>query len=578
MESNSQVPGNLTFYTTDSLATESKNTNEPDSITAMPHMDIPDLSCLRNIDFSTLLPSIVNNNNQVTPSLQLDVGIVTVAVSDLEWITVKSEKNNPEGIVLCTKCKKTTLNNPNYIPSGLAKCTRVGCHKLEVVAKEMVEFRRWKFISVDKSDGGKKRVNFICDNGHTHFMNFEPLRRGASCRLCITKGQTKEKTDNKVVKPNCNCEGLGVGFRSGKTWICPHYNHAVLYPDSASEWDYDNPLNKGITPYRISPCTSAKYWFRCKKCKMSYEQQIDSRAIGQRCRYCSGNVVCASNCLATTHPELCLEWDPDNAIKTTEISFGSTIVVGWICNKHEIPFRWEASPNARTGVKSGCPKCNMLGFEQRVGGHGHFVKVCNEIHENKYTYPDQYVDDMTHLTIICPNPLHGEFYKTPHNHKAGQGCPVCTEEQTQSKGIAELKAILTELGIKFLPEQTLPDMKHICPLWLDLPIPFDRPLCDANIEYDGEYHTHIPEGRGGEEALIKSKHRDCIKDLSCIRNKVSLWRIPYTHELTKEYVINILNAFMSGKQIYASYPEYIDIVSKSIDLSSVVVIPIDQPK
>ena len=56
-----------------------------------------------------------------------------------------------------------------------------------------------------------------------------------------------------------------------------------------------------------------------------------------------------------------------------------------------------------------------------------FIAKAREVHGDKYNYDKvEYVNNDTKVTIVCLK--HGEFHMTPHNHKAGQGCPECARE------------------------------------------------------------------------------------------------------------------------------------------------------
>jgi hypothetical protein len=53
-----------------------------------------------------------------------------------------------------------------------------------------------------------------------------------------------------------------------------------------------------------------------------------------------------------------------------------------------------------------------------------FIDKARKVHGSKYIYDKvQYINNRTKINIICPE--HGEFWQTPENHLAGQGCPLC---------------------------------------------------------------------------------------------------------------------------------------------------------
>ena len=53
-----------------------------------------------------------------------------------------------------------------------------------------------------------------------------------------------------------------------------------------------------------------------------------------------------------------------------------------------------------------------------------FIAKAKAVHGNRYDYSKvEYVNNNTPVEITCR--LHGSFWQTPHNHKKGQGCPIC---------------------------------------------------------------------------------------------------------------------------------------------------------
>jgi G:T-mismatch repair DNA endonuclease (very short patch repair protein) len=52
-----------------------------------------------------------------------------------------------------------------------------------------------------------------------------------------------------------------------------------------------------------------------------------------------------------------------------------------------------------------------------------FISQSNKIHNNKYTYVEEYKGSHTSIGIKCPK--HGIFKQTPNSHLRGRGCPEC---------------------------------------------------------------------------------------------------------------------------------------------------------
>jgi len=477
---------------------------------------------------------------------------------------------DPATIHYCPKGHRVTFHSI-YIKAGIVGCVRNGCEQQELVAERLCRFRGWTFVKFIRGKNSKvqPKVQSICDKGHERKMKYENLRLGANCKSC-------EKV--KGIHSSCGCELAGIGHRNlhSHSWICEHYNHAVLYTDSAAEWDNENPLNNGITPNMLEPVSGKKGWFKCKQCKMPYDQAISKRVRGDRCPYCRGLKVCEWNSAAASHPHLVKEWDKSNHFTLYDVPRCSTLIGLWFCDKHkekpeDEPFTWPALIYSRTNKDqpSGCPKCNNRNYEQEFGGKEYFVKVVNKIHNGEYEYPGDYINDKTKMAILCK--IHGIFYQSPHYHKIGGKCKACLDQQKDSKGIRTIKKILDELEIRYVTEEKFDGLKYKLPLRIDIYL-IDYKLC---IEYDGEQHFKAVEFWGGERAFLKGRIKDLIKDVYCVKNGLNLLRIPFNANINKELLVCVIDMCKSGQQYCISYPEFIQNTNETlndagIDLSKIV--------
>ena len=99
-------------------------------------------------------------------------------------------------------------------------------------------------------------------------------------------------------------------------------------------------------------------------------------------------------------------------------------------------------------------------------------------------------------------------------------CPSCSN--ASSKGELEIKKILEEMDVNFIPQYKFSDCKYKRCLPFDFYLP-DYRIC---IEYDGEQHFEICFSQSQEEFDTSIK-RDKIKDDYCVKNNIKLIRIPY---------------------------------------------------
>jgi hypothetical protein len=74
-----------------------------------------------------------------------------------------------------------------------------------------------------------------------------------------------------------------------------------------------------------------------------------------------------------------------------------------------------------------------------------FIERAKKIHDNYYTYVNNYSNARTNITIICP--IHGEFQQRPDNHLQGKGCKLC--------GLNKLKILFTKSKEQFVNESNL---------------------------------------------------------------------------------------------------------------------------
>lgn len=97
------------------------------------------------------------------------------------------------------------------------------------------------------------------------------------------------------------------------------------------------------------------------------------------------------------------------------------VKVNIICKVHGV---FAQTPTSHwAGI--GCPTC---GHTKTAKANtklttSTFIQRATELHNGKYSYPDEYKGYKTPLTIVCP--VHGEFKQTPDGHLHNGGCVKC---------------------------------------------------------------------------------------------------------------------------------------------------------
>lgn len=123
--------------------------------------------------------------------------------------------------------------------------------------------------------------------------------------------------------------------------------------------------------------------------------------------------------------------------------------------------------------------------------------------------------------IFCSESGHGYFIQSGHNHKKGQGCPLCNER----KGEKYLANLFTNNDVKYVREKNAIFAGLKCDFYLT-----DKKVI---IEYDGKQHFMPVFGsteKSRMDSYITTYNNDNIRDNFAKTNKedISIIRIPYT--------------------------------------------------
>jgi hypothetical protein len=136
--------------------------------------------------------------------------------------------------------------------------------------------------------------------------------------------------------------------------VSSDYNLAVIHPKIAKQWH--PTLNGQLSPRKVAPFSSKRRWWRCKK-GHEWQDTASNRAhFGTGCPYCSGQRVCADNCLEQVAPHIAKQRHPkrNKGLTPKDVTSGSGKKVWWVCDKgHE----WQATVSSRRRG-SGCPGCS----------------------------------------------------------------------------------------------------------------------------------------------------------------------------------------------------------------------------
>jgi len=128
-------------------------------------------------------------------------------------------------------------------------------------------------------------------------------------------------------------------------------------PELVKLW---HPTKNGdLKPETITSGSNKIIWWLCIK-GHEWESSVYNmcKKKGNYCSFCSGQLPCKDNCLATLYPEIAKQWHPtkNGDLKPDKVLPHSSKKVWWLCEKgHE----WPAAISDRTCINgTGCPYCS----------------------------------------------------------------------------------------------------------------------------------------------------------------------------------------------------------------------------
>ena len=206
-------------------------------------------------------------------------------------------------------------------------------------------------------------------------------------------------------------KGYGCPYCSGRLAIPGETDLATMRPDLAAELVNENLASQ------LKATSHVKVEWRCSKGHVYEASPAARTSKGSACPYCSGrSAYVGETDIGTTHPELARELVDETLAAT--IKAGTNKKVEWQC--FDCGYRWWASPNSRTSMGSGCPRC-----------HGKVLTDDNALSMLKPDVATEIVDNdllngsfVRKITLKCEKGHTWEVLATNYA-QFGQNCPIC---------------------------------------------------------------------------------------------------------------------------------------------------------
>lgn len=241
----------------------------------------------------------------------------------------------------------------------------------------------------------------------------------------------------------------GCPFCAGKQVCVGETDLASQNPALAAQWHPTK--NAPLTPDRVSVGSHRSVWWVCEQ-GHEWRAIVKSRSGGCGCPVCANRTLLRGvNDLASTHPNLALQWHPTKNGRLTpgDLMAGTRRKVWWKCGKgHE----WQASAASRSSG-TGCPVCAgkmVVPGENDLASH--FPAIARQWH------PDRNEPLMPEAVSACSNRKVWWRCELGHEYQAviaartkySTGCPYCAGKKVLA-GFNDLAALEPEIAAQWHP-------------------------------------------------------------------------------------------------------------------------------
>ncbi|MFJ1557499.1 zinc-ribbon domain-containing protein [Streptomyces mirabilis] len=252
------------------------------------------------------------------------------------------------------------------------------------------------------ASGSNLAYFWICPLGHSYDMSPNARTRGRKCPYCrglrvgqgndlatlrpdlaaewdwdanqgltpdkVTPGSAKacywrcrENSEHRWSATPANRRTRGCPYCSKR--LVNHTNNIqITHPNLAAEWD--GLKNFPLLASQVTGGSYEAFWWNCMTCGHKWRATAASRSRGAGCPKCADqrkreifSRPAPGKSIADLAPDLAAEWHPTRNQKTPlDLGPGSGIPVWWRCSRGHV---WQATPDTRTRIGSGCERCQM---------------------------------------------------------------------------------------------------------------------------------------------------------------------------------------------------------------------------
>ena len=337
----------------------------------------------------------------------------------------------------------------------------------------LAEWHHYKNTNLRPTDvpsNSTKPIWWKCDKGDDHEWKASPRNRtiaGSNCPYCAGQRATSDnnlalarpelvpiwdyevndKKPTELMKHSNYVAQFKCQNDPSHTWkrhilrkksdcpICAFERDALftMAPHLKGEWDFEANKDLPLNPFELTGrSTKDAYWVCSNDRAHRWRTQIRNRAILKSgCPYCGGQLAWSGSNLAVDAPDIAAEWHPskNRGIGPSTVKARSGVKRWWLCPKGH---SYQASPDARTGKGTGCPKCSPSTSSPEIRIFSELSALFPEARQREKVFGVE-------LDVWIPTVDVGVEYDGSHWHKKKGDADLRKNLRLEEKGVVLLR-------------------------------------------------------------------------------------------------------------------------------------------
>jgi hypothetical protein len=210
--------------------------------------------------------------------------------------------------------------------------------------------------------------------------------------------------------------------------LTPEKTLRFRFPKVADQW---HPTKNPTSSDAVSAGSNKKFWWKCSAGHEWEARPLSRTSLGSGCPFCAHRKLDKESSLPALFPDIALEFDSVKSGCLADAVFANSgKSFWWKCSAgHE----WEATPNTRISMKTGCPFCSGKRLSPENSFAAHNPDLVLEWADERDPRLVTHGNSIDKFKWNCEN--EHVFEATCQSRRRGRGCPYCSGRRV-SQGTA----------------------------------------------------------------------------------------------------------------------------------------------